>query len=263
FDVEQWAPGGRSPIWVKVPLIDGSSTTDSILMHFGAGTGASNLASDLVWTGYELVSHMGTTVVDAANTYDGTVSNTTGGEGQIGPATIFTDNGQEVRFATADALLTGWDAWTLELWLRPTYGSLMEAERSNEVIGKGAFTSIQDGRIERQPLASNLWFQIDVHFSTGPSSYLNTNLPLNAWTHISYTHDGTALRLYKNGALVQGPENRGATLDTTPDDIVLGGGSPMFGAIDELRISNAGFSADWIRAQHLSMTGQFVTFTDP
>jgi hypothetical protein len=264
FDVEMWTPGGRSAIWVKVPQIDGNSTTDSILMHFGADAGATNVASDLVWTGYELVSHMGATVVDAANTYNGTVTGAIGGEGQIGNATVFTNLDQEVRFATADALLADWDAWTLELWIRPTYATLMEPEgRGNAVISKDGSSSIQGGRIQHMTAAPDLWFQADVHFSSGPASYLNTDVPLNAWSHITYAHDGTALRLYRDGALVGGPENRNAALDTTPGDIVLGGSSPMLGAIDELRISDTGFSADWIRTQHRSMIGQLVTFTDP
>jgi hypothetical protein len=263
FDIETWDPTGRSSIWVRVPQIDASSSTDSILVHFGAGVGANNIASDLVWSRYELVTHLGATAVDAANSYDGTVTNATAGAGQIGDATRFTGANQEVRYTTSGMVLTDWDAWSFEMWIQPQYATLVEAEgQPNAVIGKGPNTSIQGGRIEHMVGEPELWFQVDVHFSTGTPAYLNTDLPLGEWSHILYTSNGTTMELYRNGIVV-GSANRSATLDTTQGAIVLGGNSPMLGAIDELRISDTGFGPDWIRAQHLSMTGLFVTFTDP
>jgi len=71
-------------------------------------------------------------------------------------------------------------------------------------------------------------------------------LPLNAWTHLAATHDGTTLRLYINGVEVGSRAVAGALLTST-GALRIGGnsiwGEFFQGRIDEIRVHNRALSA--------------------
>ena len=69
-------------------------------------------------------------------------------------------------------------------------------------------------------------------------------LPVNAWSHVAYTYDGTALRLYLNGALA-GSTAASGTLPTSSTPMTIGYtyGGGFGGPIDEVRLYGRGLSA--------------------
>ena len=75
-------------------------------------------------------------------------------------------------------------------------------------------------------------------------------LPLNAWTHLAATHDGTTLRLYVNGVQVGSQAVAGALLTST-GALRIGGnsiwGEFFQGRIDEVRVHNRALSATEIQ----------------
>jgi hypothetical protein len=66
-------------------------------------------------------------------------------------------------------------------------------------------------------------------------------LPLNAWSHIALTYDGTTLRLYVNGVQVRSKAQTGSASVST-GMLRIGGnsvwGEYFAGLIDEVRIYN-------------------------
>ncbi|HZM27048.1 MAG TPA: LamG domain-containing protein, partial [Gemmatimonadales bacterium] len=70
-------------------------------------------------------------------------------------------------------------------------------------------------------------------------------VPLNAWTHLAATHDGTTLRLYVNGVQVGSRAVAGALLTST-GALRIGGnsiwGEFFQGRIDEVRVYNRALS---------------------
>ena len=52
-----------------------------------------------------------------------------------------------------------------------------------------------------------------------------TASPLNAWTHVALTYDGTIMRLYVNGTQVA-TKARTGTIQTTTNPLWIGGNSP-------------------------------------
>ena len=94
-------------------------------------------------------------------------------------------------------------------------------------------------------------------------------MPPRTWTLISYVFDKTAgtLQIYKNGVGGSTFTMTGVTQEVLVTDVqsfYLGSASSSFaGRIDELRIERRTRATDFMRAQHLIMTRQFVTFTDP
>jgi hypothetical protein len=66
----------------------------------------------------------------------------------------------------------------------------------------------------------------------------STILPLNTWSHIAATYDGTTVKLYLNANLVA-TASGGATLDATTESLMIGGSEYeeyFTGVIDEVRI---------------------------
>jgi hypothetical protein len=68
-------------------------------------------------------------------------------------------------------------------------------------------------------------------------------------------------RIYSNGVLVQGPENKSAW-SVAPGAALLGdhinSGESWDGGLDEARISSVARSRDWIAAEYRTMTDTFI-----
>ena len=76
-------------------------------------------------------------------------------------------------------------------------------------------------------------------------------LPLNTWTHLAVTYDGTALRFYVNGALAR-TRTLGGTIAISGRPLRIGGnaiwGEYFSGLIDEVRVYNRALSPAEIQA---------------
>ena len=72
-------------------------------------------------------------------------------------------------------------------------------------------------------------------------SFAPAAIPLNSWTHLAATYDGTTLRLYVNGTLVASRAQTGALAAST-NPLQIGGdaiyGQYFAGRIDEVRVYN-------------------------
>ena len=75
-------------------------------------------------------------------------------------------------------------------------------------------------------------------------------MPVNTWTHLAFTFDGTTLKLYMNGALVRTSNINGSNsgaLTTSAGALRIGGnavfGEYFRGIIDEVRLYNRPLTA--------------------
>ena len=252
FDVDTWNPAGESDIWVAVPQID-ASNTDYITMEFGTGV-QPNFDPQATWSSsYAYVMHLGSQLVNvAAPSIPGVPTNVGIAAGKIGEASTFAGTGAEtVAFPDSGPLFDTWSAFTLELWLYPNYTATPSGEPA--VIGKG--TTVANGRL----INAGTTFQTDFVFQSG-TEYLNTPVTWKQWNQLVYTYNGTTFAIYHDGALVESISKTG-NLANSGNTMQLGGGAPIKGAIDELHVAHAGRNADWIRAEYLAATGQFVAIT--
>ena len=94
------------------------------------------------------------------------------------------------------------------------------------------------------------------------------SVPDLTWRYLAATKDATSIKQYVSGSLAGQSASIGNVVSDV-NDVTIGAmendataiPSEWFvGEIDEIRISNVTRSADWIAAQHLSMTNSFVTF---
>ena len=131
-----------------------------------------------------------------------------------------------VEVPMSESLAATGSAFTLEAWVKPT-----------DVSGYGAIIERKDG---------NLLMFLDVGgapaciVTLGESSYqvaAPAGIPVNAWSHVAVTYDGSALKLYVNGSQVDSASATGALPETSQGFSI---GRPWWsvfaGSLDEIRL---------------------------
>ena len=134
---------------------------------------------------------------------------------------------------------------TLEAWVRPTSGSGWKtvALKENSATLAYALYSSATGGLPMVIVYTNGAQQK----LSGPSA-----LPLNTWTHLAATYDGSQLRLYVNGVLRASKAVTGSIPNSS--GVLRVGGNNVWktewfkGELDELRVYNQSLSAAEIQA---------------
>ncbi|MDA0180301.1 PQQ-dependent sugar dehydrogenase [Solirubrobacter phytolaccae] len=187
--------------------------------------------------GFEETS--GTTTVDGSgNGHLGTIAGaTSSASGRFGRALSFDGINDWVTVPDANALdlTTG---ITMSAWINPVaVGSVWRTVLMKEQPG-GLIYTLYAGEGSGKP--SGHIFTSGESQVSGPS-----NTPLNAWTHLASTWDGTRLRLFVNGSEVSSQAVSG-TLRTSTGTLKIGGNavwSEWFrGLVDEVRLYNRALS---------------------
>jgi fibronectin type 3 domain-containing protein len=181
----------------------------------------------------------GTTTADASgggNT--GTLSNTTWtSAGEYGGALSFNGTSARVNIPNAASLqlTTG---MTLEAWVNPSTVS----NKWRDVIYKGNDNYYLEATSNKssRPAGGGT-------FGGGNANVFGTAaLAANTWTFLALSYDGSNLRLYVNGTLVNTQPKTG-TIATSTNQVQIGGdslyGQFFKGLIDEVRIYNLALSA--------------------
>ena len=142
-----------------------------------------------------------------------------------------------VRVASSASLnLTS--AMTLSAWIRPTAsqsGWRTIMQRQADAYFLNASNDSAAPPVRRRHLRRH------VHYVSGPTAN-----PVNAWTHVALTYDGSTLRLYVNGTQAATRAATGA-IQTTTNPLWIGGNSPygeyFQGLIDDVRVYNRALTA--------------------
>jgi PKD repeat protein len=193
---------------------------------------------------YTFDAGSGTTVADGSgNANTGTVDGATWTtSGHSGAALTFDGSGSSVSIPDSSSLTLS-SGMTLEAWVRPT--ALGESWRTvlfkEKTDGTVYSLYANDGSLPRT--------QVNIG---GEKNAIGTGtLPLDTWTHLAGTYDGTTLRLYVNGALVSSTTVGGAIPSST-GPLRIGGNSiwPEWfaGTIDSVRVYNRALSQSQIQA---------------
>jgi VCBS repeat-containing protein len=188
-----------------------------------------------------------TTVADASgfgNT--GTVREAQFVPGRFGNALSFDGVNDWVTVADADSLDLS-SAMTLEAWVFPTVRSGYHTVLLKEAGTNSVYEMYTNNPEVSRPAA---------FFTTTGGALRQINgtlaLPLNTWTHLAVTYDGTTMVMYVNGTAVRSALRSG-TIQGSTGVLHLGGnavwGGEFFGGLlDEVRIYNRALSAEEIQA---------------
>jgi hypothetical protein len=266
--IEKWNTTGSSYIWVNVTSIDGASSTDYIWMYYG-NPAASDIqdVSGTYDANYVGVWHLNETSGNATDSTpyntDGAFSGgvTQGTTGQIDGAYGFDGIDGTVNMGDpADGHLDiGSGSFTIGIWMLvyDSGGSWIE------LIDKGANSPIETGYcIEISNAGPGIDF--DISDGTDRVTTSDVNFIFGEWMYyvavVNRTDD--TVKLYKNGSISLTEDI--AIIDNVDSDhdFIISEGSDFYnGTIDEVRISNVARSADWIKAQYLSINNSFITYS--
>ncbi len=224
----------------RVRATDGAGNLSG---YSGVATAATPSASSDLVAAYSFDEGSGTTVTDASgNGNNGTVSGATWTtSGKYGDALVFNGTSALVTINNSSSLeLTA--GMTLEAWVNPSVVSAVW----RDVIYKGndnyylSGTSYPNG----YPAMGGTFGGDDVPL------YGLATLPVNTWTYLAATYDGTTVRLYVNGTLVASQPQTGVMANST-SPLQIGGdsiyGQYFHGMIDEVRVYDRALSVTEIQ----------------
>jgi hypothetical protein len=265
YEIEKWDESGTSSIWVKIPQIDALSTTSYIWMYYN-NTGASdNSTTTGVWnSNYVGVWHLDEDPSQATSTLDSTANANNGSssgamvlgdqvEGKVDGSLDFDGSDDSIRASDSNSLdIT--TAYAITAWINPrTFGE----GNFGRILQKGNSSS---NRYVYYTNSDELGFTRN---GTDYETFLNS-IQLNIWQYVGVTYDGTTLRFYINGSEDPATYTVSA-LSNNGDPLYIGNRDTadrtFDGIIDEVRISNAIRSADWIEASYKTMNLQFSTYS--
>ena len=185
---------------------------------------------------YGFEESTGSTTADATGKgHTGTVTGTDwADDGKNGRGLWFPTGNNWVTIADANDLdLT--NGMTIEAWVNPFglggWNTILMKEGTGSQFGYSLYAN------DNSP-----WPAVTVQIANVDRSAVGTTaLPLNTWSHVAATYDGTTLRLYVNGVQV-GSRAQTGTLRTTTGPLRLGGndlwGEFFHGIMDDVRIYN-------------------------
>ncbi|MCP4542818.1 MAG: DUF2341 domain-containing protein [Chloroflexi bacterium] len=257
YEIEEWNESGDSYVWVNVPQIDASSTTDHIWLYYGNSGASDGQDAEAVWDSnfrgvWHLSESSGTRYDSTSNGFDGTPNgDLTGAVGQIDGANEFDGDGDYVSLAD-NCLVT--DRWTFESWIYS----------NNAGNWDRVFTQGDDGCASRQIVVFWNGDRVHVRKATdgqdGDADEATAILSDDTWYYIVWTYDGSTDVLYLDGTTTSATPQTGVSLDGNNYWGRRGNTNPWNGRLDEGRLSNTPRSADWVKAQYDSMTDNFITY---
>jgi hypothetical protein len=223
----------------------------------------SNPSTSGLVAAYGFEEGAGATLGDASGTGNaGTINGATWTTaGKYGSALSFNGTSNWVTVADSNSLdlTTG---MTIEAWLKPTalsgWTTAVLKERGSGATGGLAYSLYASDNTNRPPAG-----YINRN-STDYSAAAASALPLNAWTHVATTYDGTTMRIYVNGALA-GSKAVGGAMTTSNSPLRIGGnsiwGEYFSGLIDEVRIYKVALTAAQIQSDMNTAVSPQATLT--
>lgn len=237
------------------------------------------LAGGATMTGNVLLAHLnestGTAFADASGqgnkgTCTGTGCPTLGGDGKFATAASFDGVDDQISIPSS-ASLNVTTAVTVEAWIYPK-------AMPNTTEGAGIISKGNDGNNDARyellllsnsdfvPNAQNAFFRLSNHTTTDP--YKNTqypfvyggNMPLNAWSHVVGTYDGSVISLYVNGVQVASQPMTGGPIKVDNNPLMIGvrqlqsgdmGKSHFKGMIDEVAVYNRALTSGEVQSRYL------------
>jgi biopolymer transport protein ExbB len=258
-EIEAWNPGGRSFVWVRVPRIDKASATDFIWLYHGNPAADDGQDPARVWhPSYQAVWHLHDGFEDSTvNKQHATNHGSTSAAGVVGDGQAFSGQGQYIDTNHKRDLTS----FTLMVWARGT--NAPDNDDVNGPLLREENYQICWDHAAPHPRAAVSYMRPDTTWRAAQLGLLEAG----TWYLLSATFDGGTLTAFVNGKK-SGEDLQGTLPPSTTHTAKIGrhahkSAIPVNffeGLVDEVRIADAARPADWIAAQHASMTDGFVVF---
>jgi hypothetical protein len=270
-EIEKWDASGTSIIWVKVPEIFGRSNMDYMWMYYGNPSAPDEYDPAWVWSaGYQGVYHLHDDFNDSsAPSIHGTNQGSDDKECLLADCQDF-DHSQDdyIDLGQNRSLLSNAAGCTLSAVVKPE--SIDSADNIISISVNGSSTDSRAvlGLVDGNDVIVGGRASDAEDFRSGETT--GDLIATGNWYYLAGVIDYSAdlLAIYVNGQFIGSTTagfSQGTTADTTASTSAIGaqddGSGDFFnGDIDEVRIARTVRSADWIVAQHLSMTNAFLIF---
>ena len=259
YEVEDWNPSGTSYVWVKVPLLEDS--TSFVRAYWGHATQTTGqVLSESTWdNGFIGVWHLdesaGLRMDSSPCARTGTPSGVTSQSGillgamEVGSGQYLDAGGNGTGSVPAVRLGLPTSGITVEAWVN----------LDTVVSGSAAMSFVQDnGSVENGwalgTFSTQSFFALTA--ARGGLTYLkDPGAPaLNQWVYMAGTYDGNTMRIYVDGQQVSSSTMEKGYINYQDSWLRLGmykddnEAVSMDGTLDEERLSSIARSADWIWA---------------
>jgi len=241
-EIEEWKTNGISRIWVRVPHLDSGCA----IKAFWKNPAASALPAAATWdSGFRAVWHLADSLTDSTLNANHAVSTgTMPADGAVAGGRAFDGNDYLDCGNGASLNITG-NSLSLSAWIKP------------DVISGNAIVSKSYNAAHSAPYYAWVLYTVSsaLHCRIDTAAATRGTLALGVWQHVAATYNGSLISYFINGSPV-GTLNKSGNLLVTACNVRIGGRhttalAEFFnGAIDEVRISSAARSPDWIRAEH-------------
>src|ERR1035441_2991948 len=254
----EYYSGGTLVAWVQVPTL--SHTTDTVIyLYYGNPSAADQQQATHVWdSNFKGVWHLKET--PPATLADSTTSGDYGSpsassaptqtSGQIDGALSF--NGSAAVYMAGCSYPGGSPAqvqnnWTLEAWMNPANLSQLGIAVMNGNESGGFGFGVGDGSGNAGSKLQGIY---------GGQAWVNSQYifpSANTWYHVVMVNASGTTSFYVNGTVQAGTTS--TTPNTPANEFTIGCeycslSRPFNGSVDEVRISNTGRSADWIKTEY-------------
>lgn len=265
-EIESYS-AGTLVAWVKVPTLNLFQDTKIYMYYGNTGTSSQQDATNVWDTNYRGVWHLKETPSSAPQdstsqnndgTYNGTWASGAQQTGKLNGNLKFSPastNGISVN-GIADDIATG--NLTYSFWFNPTSTWTSAASNDAYLFSLTGATSENDARVYLDQVDGTLGFTI---FDTCTPTAITANTSQTSWTggtwyHVVTVFSSTAgMSVYINGALAGTDSNTARCTTPASTTAIIGdyypiGSDNYDGKIDEMRVSNAVRSADWIETEY-------------
>ena len=276
FEVDTWNASGDSYIWVKLPRLSAGLT---FRMYYGNAEKTAPTTPTAVWSGYDLVCHVGGNANDStANAHEGKL-NPDGKDKTDGP--VGQAYGTEVSNAGAAMMnkiydgTAGYlanDSFSYSFWVRAnaawaSWSSLVGPKVANNTDAWGI--NVANEKALAVGAAQNKQATITI-VSDGKA------FPIDVWRKVDVTMEGENATLYVDGVKINaGPMSSKPKISWVKymawaglvgwNDWEFGTGNSVAADIDECRISKSTADANRVAAdyQTVANVATFLSFSEP
>ena len=270
YERESWSGGGGSAVtasfWVKVPTVSHSSAT-VIYMYYGNSSANTDWTAtgnptnaQLVWgSNFSGVWHLEDNaatknVVDSIGANNGTAkvnTNTKTTTGKIDKALTFNGTSDYVNFSSNIGNFTLANNFTIAGWVNPALDSTSDVIYGNTWSDYGYMLGISSSNKARFLLSR----------SNSRYNGIDSSTLASGWHYVVGIWNGSLPKIYVDGlensatAVTKGTVDSITTSNSTNIGLDTTGDAHYFkGPIDEVRVSNAVRSADWIKFEYHNIT---------
>jgi hypothetical protein len=270
-EIEQWDNSGEAWVWVRMPTISSSSNTE-FYMYYGNPSVPDGQNPTAVWDdNFVMVQHL--VDVTTSTIEDSTVNDNDGTKkgaaepietgGKIGEGQDFDGNDDKITVSDSPSLSFTGNELTIEAWVK--IDTLPGTHPSNDETA--ILRKDEQWQIAFQT-ANSIRNLVRTSGTTGWTTANDENYPFSTdtWYYWTFVYNGLNIRHLINAQQVGSLHTVTGNIIDNSRDAEIGRcvytDKFLDGIIDEVRVSKNVRSADWIEAQYLSMTDNFITYSN-